>query len=274
MAFRIFSQLTTFFDQQGELLAGGELRFFLAGTTTAADVYGNESLTVNNGVSVQLDSSGRPDVDVWGDDIAYFVELFNAAGVKQGEMDDMQSQGGAGSSLPAMQSGKFLTNNGAVLSWADVRQVPDPTGQGGKILGNDGENILWQSPPDDPEPPAEPDVDVGTKKFTAGKSSDENKYFVQCGESSASASGGRTTNASITFPEAFDVIWHVSVTQKHNGVTANAAVPAQSVTADSESGFSVRFSVEENSTWAGWDITAPVPFSWMAVGTKKVPVAP
>lgn len=65
-AFRLFSRLNTFYGMTGQLLAAGQLKFYDAGTTTPRPVYGDSGLAVNNGVAVRLDSSGRPDVDIWG----------------------------------------------------------------------------------------------------------------------------------------------------------------------------------------------------------------
>lgn len=272
-AFRLLNQFPVYFDRAGRLADGGELRFFETNTTTPKAVYGNPAKTVNNGSTILIGSDGRASVDVWGDG-RYYVRLVDRDGTLIAEANDVEVAGGTEATIPSLVNGHFLTNNGSLLLWAPIAEVPDPTGQSGKILGNDGANFLWQAPPAAPPPPPEPDVTVGTKAFTAGKTSDPVKYFVQCGESSAAASGGRTTSASVTFPTAFAADWHVSITQKHNGVTSLASIPSQAVTAQSTTGFSVRFSVEENSTFAGWNITSPVPFSWMAVGTKNVPVTP
>lgn len=272
-AFRLLNQFPVYFDRAGRLADGGELRFFETNTTTPKDVYGDPAKTVNNGSTITIGSDGRASVDVWGDG-RYYVRLVDRDGTLIADANDVEVAGGTEATIPALVNGHFLTNNGSLLLWAPVSQVPDPTGQSGKILGNDGANFIWENKPAAPPPPPDPDITVGAKKFTAGLASDDNKYFVQCGEATAPASGSRNTSHSVTFPAAFDELWHVTVTQKHNGVTANAFIPSQSNTAQSNSGFSVRFCTDENSTFAGWNITSPVPFSWMAVGTKKVPVTP
>ena len=145
-AFRLFSKLNTLYGLTGQLLAGGQLKFYDAGTTTARNVYGNLALSVNNGSTVTLDSSGRPSVDVWGTG-SYFVEAYSSAGVKQGEADNVLIPGGTGAAvIPALQSGKYLTNNGSVYLWSTIREMPDPTGQDGKVPVASGGGYLLQSP--------------------------------------------------------------------------------------------------------------------------------
>ena len=148
---------------------------------------------------------------------------------------------------------------------------PDPSGSAGYILGTDGSNIFWTPQQEIPEP-AEPNivVDGTANTFQAGVSDDTTKYFVQTGTGSAPASGSQNTSVSVVFPTAFTELWHVSVMQKHNGVTANSSVPSQSNTTESATGFTVRFSTNENSANSEWNIINSVPFSWMAVGTRTV----
>ena len=57
-AFLLFDKITTWNGSAGELLAGGQFRFFEVDTTTPQDVYGDRALTVNNGVTVDLDGAG------------------------------------------------------------------------------------------------------------------------------------------------------------------------------------------------------------------------
>lgn len=275
-AFRILNQFPVYFDSQGRLADGGSLRFYESGTSTPKDVYGTPDLSVNNGSTVTVGSDGRTIVDVWGDG-SYRVRLYDADDTLIGEADDVEVAGGTGSSIPALVTGQFLTNNGALLLWAPVLQMPDPTGQDGKYPVANGTGYTLQSPPDAPVVP-DPEIVVGDASFQAGISTDTTKYYVQVGTGSAPASGSRSTNASVSFPETFGVLWHVSLTQTHSGVTALAAVPAQSVTTKSTTGFSVLFNIHDQSTNSQWDITSPVPFTWMAIGTKTVsedpPVTP
>lgn len=145
-AFLILDPRPVYFTSTGAVAAGGSLKFFQAGTTTPQNVYGNQALTVNNGAVLTLGSDGRTSVDVWGDGtLAYRVQLFDANGALQFDVDNVGLPGGSGNQIPTLQTGKFLSNDGAVLEWTDVQAVPDPTGQSGKFLTSDGTNTSWAS---------------------------------------------------------------------------------------------------------------------------------
>lgn len=261
-AFRLFSKLNTFYGLTAQLLPGGYLKFYEAGTTTPKDVFGDEGLSVNNGVTVDLDSSGRPDVDVWGEG-AYFVEVYDSLDVKQGEADDVQIPGAGGLTIPALENGKFLTNNGAVLLWTAIREVPDPTGQSGKLLSNDGENLIWQSPAALPEIPA-PDFAVGSDGVRIGN------FFMLPGNGTAPASGNKSTSANITFSPPFTALWHVAVTSIGSSFTGSGALVDNAVSGftvgASATGATVNFNVSDDDNSSGWKITSPVPFTWIAFG--------
>ncbi len=269
-AFRVFSELDTFFGQSGQLLAGGSIKTYQAGTTTLVSTYGEESLSTDNGSTIALDSSGRPAVDMWASG-SLFVEIFDADGVKQGEADDVQIPGGEATALPALSADKFLTNDGSVMSWAAIRQVPDPSGSASKVLGTDGSALTWVSQPTMPDP-VDPEIVVNDagKLFRAGVSSDATKVVIQCGSGSAPASGSRNTTGSVTFGIPFATLWAVTITQNHNGVTADGHVPSEAITTKSETGFTARFSTDENSTSSVWNIINSVPFMWTAIGTVEV----
>lgn len=143
-AFRLFSKMAPQFGSLGQLLPGGYLLFYTAHTTTPKDVFGEIGLTTNNGPQIALDAAGRPVDDIWGSG-SYFVELYDSADVKQAEEDDVQIPGGGATSFPALVNGEFLTNDGAIVEWAAVSQVPDPTGSAGKTIGTDGSLVFWET---------------------------------------------------------------------------------------------------------------------------------
>lgn len=271
-AFRLFSELDTFYGQSGQLLAGGYLTFCEAGTTTPKDVYGEEALSTNNGSTVALDSSGRPSVDVWGSG-AYFVEVFDADDVKQGEADDVQIPGGEATALPTLSADKFLTNDGSTMQWADVRQVPDPSGNANKVLGTDGTDLIWQELSDPTVP--DPEIVVSASSCRVGVSTDDTKWLTQTGTGSAAASSSKTTSASVTFSTAYSVAPFVSiaVTTASACATANV-IPSWAVTSVSTTGFTVTFSTLTGGTSAddypGSTIINAVTFGWKAEGTKEV----
>lgn len=263
-AFRIYSKIDTFWGQTGQLLAGGQIRFFDAGTTTPRNVFGNEELTVNNGSTVTLDSSGRPNVDVWGSG-EYFVELYDALGVKQGEADDVQEQGAAAASIPSQAGnlGKFLSTDGSLLQWQAVRQVPDPTGQANKILGTDGSNLTWVNRPADGAAGATADIDVTATSAIVGDGIDRMRWLT--GTGSASASGGRTTSVAITFASAFAAApVFVGIMPTVSVITGVGYAPVCSATNITTTGFTANFDV--NSDQSGANISVPVTFQWFAMG--------
>lgn len=52
----------------------------------------------------------------------------------------------SGAAVPSQtgQSGKFLTTDGSVASWATVEALPTQTGNAGKYLRTDGSTASWQ----------------------------------------------------------------------------------------------------------------------------------
>lgn len=264
-AFRLFSRLNTFYGMIGQLLAGGKLKFYNAGTTTPRNVYGDPGLTINNGTTVQLDSSGRPNVDVWGQG-AYFVEVFDSLNVKQGEADNVQIPGDGGATIPALESGKYLTNNGAVLLWSEIRELPDPTGQANKTLGTDGTLVFWEPKPTAPPAAVVPNVD--SVRIRTGGDTD---WLIQKGTGTAPASGLNQTTLAVTFPTPFKTgtMPSVSLTGAP-GKQPGGPVVAYLSAPPTATGFTAEFDVAEGNTGAQ-NIVNPVVFQWIAQG--QVPAA-
>lgn len=77
------------FDQNGNLLVGGKLYWYLAGTTTPATIYSSESGTAQSNPIV-LNSRGEPDWPIWLDDaVTYKCKLTDSAGVEIRTVDDI-----------------------------------------------------------------------------------------------------------------------------------------------------------------------------------------
>ena len=87
-----------------QLLPGGYLKFYSAGTTTPKDVFGEKALTTNNSSTIALDASSRPSLDVWGSG-AYFVEIYDTDDNKQGEADNVEIPGGEATAFPELEAG-------------------------------------------------------------------------------------------------------------------------------------------------------------------------
>lgn len=145
-SFSILAPLQSYLNQQGAILAGGRIDFFLAGTSTATDVFGDEALTVNNGSSVALDAAGYPSVQIWGDATKeYKARLYDADGVLQDEADYLRVEG---DTFPSGTDGQFLGLSGGVPTFQTIIQVPSPSGHADKYLTNDGTTVLWVEPGD------------------------------------------------------------------------------------------------------------------------------
>ncbi len=272
-AFRLYSELDTFYGQSGQLLPGGYLTFCEAGTTTPKDVFGEEALSTNNGSTVALDSSGRPSVDVWGSG-SYFVELFDADDVKQGEADDVQIPGGAAQDIAIPSPGEFVSGDGSNFINVDLsgKLLPDPTGHSGKVLGTDGATWYPVSQPTMPEvPDPEIVVDDTAKSFQAGVSDDPTKLLIQTGSGSATATGTQSSSASITFPVAYGTAWQVLITPSVSSCTPNGGLPQFSVTGLTTTGCTVNFYTgDENNGGSSNHITSAIDFKWTALGTREV----
>lgn len=267
--FRILDQFPVFLDQLGVPASGGRLEFYEAGTNDPKDVYGDPDLTVNNGPTVLIGTDGRAVDDIWGDG-SYYVRLMAADDTLIAEADDVAIPGGAGAIIPALQQGKFLTNDGSVMSWAALILIPDPTGQSGKILGTDGSNILWQAPPATP-PPAVSDVAVSDTGFSV--SDGTKKVLIQTGTGTAPNVGGRDTNVAITFPTAFIAeAMAVLVIPRYSGnVSSLGNAPIPHLSAKSATGFTVVMSAgERDDTGSGFNFNAAIPFDWVAIGLVAV----
>lgn len=197
-AFRILSQSPVYFELDGVTPAsGGRIDFTDAGTTTAKDVYGDQALSANNGSSIDLGSDGRAVDDIWGDG-AYRVRVYAADGTLISDDDNVEVPGGTGTAIPTLSASKFLTNDGSVLAWDSIIQVPDPTGQSGKIVGSDGTNPIWQDAP--VAPTVEP-VPTGGVVVTAG-SIKAGKTLIQTGTGTLPATGTTKSTVNITFATA------------------------------------------------------------------------
>lgn len=260
-AFRLLNQFPVYLDNSGRPAAGGYLLFFDSGTSDPKAVYADKALTQSNGARVNLDSAGRTEVDVWGDG-AYRVRLYDALDTLIQEADGVELAGNSGTSIPDMVDGWFLTNNGGLLLWAPVREVPDPTGQSGKVLGTDGTNLNWQAPAEAPEAPG---VAVTPDSFLAGGSTTD-KFFVQWGSAEAPASGSNTTTKTVPFPVSFSGAPKVFVMATSRSQPGGPVVP-ELTSAPSASQFTVSFDVAEGNV-GGANIVSPVPFDWIAFGLK------
>lgn len=257
MAFRFYNPAPVFLDLMGLApLAGGSLTFYSQGTTTPKGTWADSALTVSNSNPVPLDSAGRSNLNIWLDG-AYTVLLKAADGTSVWTRD-VDSGGGAGAAIPALETGLFLTNDGSNLVWSEVRQVPDPGGSGGKILGTDGSNLIWQAAPIIPTLPIvnSPNSDkIGT-------------LLIQYGSASAPASGNRQTAANINFTTSYDSApMMVQVIPRNASHTSAGQIGVPAITAKTATGFTVQFDSDDFGQSNANFINA-IPFDWIAHGRK------
>lgn len=262
-AFRILNQFPVYLGDNGLPLAGGYLRFYESGTTTPKDVFGDQALTVNNGPQVELDSTGRAVHDLWGDG-SYRVRLYAADDTLVGEVDDVEIPGGDAATIPELTDGYFLTNNGALLLWAPIRQLPDPTGQDGKMVVADGDGYILQPIPEPPEPP-EPDIEVGTTSVIIGDGGAA-KFKILTGSTTLAETGTHRATANVTFPEAFDTCLAVMLQVATYSSTSFNATGTTSATAKTGAGFTLNYDVNIDDNNGGWNMVNPVTVEWVAIG--------
>lgn len=276
-SFRILNNFPVYRGADDLPLVGGELRFYESGTTTPKSVYGDPELTIDNGPVIAIGSDGRPVVDIWGDG-SYRVRLYDADGtlVPGCEVDDVEIPGGDAATIPTLVDGYFLTNNGALLLWAEIRQLPDPTGQDGKMVVADGDGYILQPVPEIPEPAA-PDIVVDPDFFQAGLSDDNTKFFVLRGTGTAPATFALTSSVEIPFDPGFDSLWAVFITPMTSGCTSNVppALPSWSVTGftagAASSSVTGNFYAPPVQTVSPEDtISSAINFAWIAFGTREV----
>jgi hypothetical protein len=269
-AFRILNQNPQFFTIDGEVLAGGSLTFSESGTSTPADTYNGPDLGTANANPVVLDSSGRASTDIWGD-TNYRVVLKDALGAVQWTRDNVEIPGGGGTSIPSLVSGEFLTNDGTVLSWAEIRQVPDPSGQNNKVLGTDGTSITWVAKPSngsDGTPGTNAAVTASDDSYLIGNgTSGDDLAYMQFGDDSAPASGGHTASKSVTFPASFKDAPRIFVEVSGSGFASAGYLVMHAITVSSATGFTVVFNTNSSDGGNG-NIISSLPFYWAAFGTK------
>ena len=263
-AYQFFSTEDVVHDVAGlQPAASGTVSFYDVGTATPRTTWSDYAQTTPNSNPMTLGPDGRLQAQVFmeGDYTVTFRDVLGAV------IKTMAVYGApAGVETipdPALEAGKFLTNDGVNLVWEHIRQVPDPTGSTSHVLTTDGANILWS-----PFTAPDPEIAVTTTSFQAGVSTDETKFLVQMGSVTGAASGTNATTASVTFTTAF------STTPKVFVVPTSSSQPGGPVvlelTAVSTTGFTVRADVAEGSN-LDQDIVNSVPIDWVAFGTKEVP---
>ena len=271
--FRILNQAPQYLLANGQVNAGGKLYFYETDLSTPKDTWAEQAKTTLNANPVIMDAAGRTTTDVWGDG-EYGVVMTDADDVVIWTRNNVEANTGTGTTIPALETGKFLTNDGSSLLWEDIIQVPDPTGLSNYYLASDGSGTpLWQQFPEIEVP--DPEVVVATDSVRVGVSDSATKWLVQKGTGSATAGGGKTATASVTFGTAFAAAPHVAITPTTASACSTAnLIPSWAVTSVSASGFTVTFSTVTGGTsadnFSGSNIISNVTFMWEASATVTV----
>lgn len=255
MSGRFYDPNPVYFDLlSNKPVAGGFLQFYEIGTTTPKGTWSDQALTIPNTNPVPLDSSGRANVNIWLSG-SYSVRLINSLGAVIWTRD--VSDGAVGNSaFPTLEAGKFLTNDGSVVQWAEVRQVPDPTGSANKILSTDGSALTWIAQPTIPDLPivnTANSVKIGT-------------LLIQWGSGQAPATGFRQSSVNVNFPVAFaNIPYFIGVTPRNVTHTTGGQIGVPAVTSKSPTNFEVQFDTDDEGQTSAQFI-APEPFDWIAYG--------
>lgn len=260
MSYPSYDPAPVFFDTLGlKPCAGGSLTFCEVGTTTEKDTWSDPEKNTPNANPVQLDSSGRANTHVWLEG-AYTITLRDGDGVVVWDRD-VDSGQGAGATIPALETGKFLTNDGSNLLWGDVRQVPDPSGSAGYVLATDGANLIWKAPPEAP-----PAAEVTSVDRVVIKTGGDTDWQILKGTGTAPASGLNQTTLAVTFANAFKTgtVPNVTITATP-GTQPGGPVVSYLSTAPTAAGFTVGFDVAEGNS-GQQNIVSPVVFQWIAQG--------
>lgn len=266
MSFRILDQAPQYLLADGGVNSGGFLAFFENDTTTPKNTWSDKAMTVLNANPVQLDGSGRTNTDIWGDG-TYTVTMLTPLMVEVWTRDDVEWAVTSGSMFPPGNPGQFLTTDGTNPSWADIRQLPDPTGSNGQVLITNGSGYGFQNLPAPPAP-VTLDVAVTANSIRVGDGTSTTKWMQQRGTSTAGASGTPSTSIGITFPTPFSTVPFVSISLTSHSQPGGPVV--SELTTVSTTGFTVLFDVAEGNSLNA-NIINPVPFSWMANGNVVFP---
>lgn len=257
-SFRILNQAPQYLLPDGRVNAGGKLYFYETDLTTPKDTWSDEAMTTLNSNPVVMDAAGRTLTDVWGDG-EYGVEMTTSADVVIWTRNNVKASGDPGTEIPALVDGEFLTNNGSILQWDAIQQVPDVTGHSGQYLTNDGTLSLWQALTI-PEVPSG-GIETGTKLFRIGN------LMAIAGVETMPVTGTHTTTKAVTFSEAFNAApYFVGCTNTTGGITPLGAQGTITAQGQSATGFTINLDVNIDSTDSGWNINVAASVQWFAFG--------
>lgn len=240
--------------------SGGSLTFYAPTTTTPVNTWSNPALSTLNTNPVVLDSAGRSAVEIWMSD-AVDVVLKDSDGATVWSRR-IQPQIQAGSTIPSLQDGEFLTSDGITLSWQPIIQVPDPTGSDGSVLQVAGGIPTWVAPVA-PEAFA---ITVSGNSMTINGTGGNLRHLV--GTATGVNAGGRTQTVNVTFASAFTTTPFVSCSLTNASQLATYTNnPSYRLSSVSTTGFTVVWVMGEiDDSRSEFDFNAAVSFGYLAIG--------
>ena len=262
MSYQLLEPGRVYFNLTGlEIAAGGSLTFYEVGTTTPKNTHSDPALTILNSNPVVLNSAGRAAVEIWGTG-NYDVVLKDADGATVWTRE-VNSQVQAGSTIPALVADEFLTSDGTTLSWQPVLQVPDPSGSENAILTVAGGIPTWIAPA------AAEDFDIVVDGNTATIDGTGGKLRWLVGSATGVNAGGRVQTVNVTFASPFSSTPVIASVQLNNAAALASFTnqPRARVSSVSTTGFTVVWVMGEiDDTQSGYDFSAAVQFSYLAIG--------
>lgn len=255
-AYRFFNPAPVFFNLLGlEPIAGGSLQFYSINTTTPKNTWSNETLTILNANPVPLDGGGRANTDIFLD--GDYTVVCKDAGGSTIWTRDVISGAVAGQTIPALVNGQFLSNDGANLLWAAIRQLPDATASTGQVpVTNGGGPAGYTLQTLTTLFPSTISFPTGGVKLSNGTTA----KMIQVGDGSCASTGDSVAFGSISFatpflnpPQVF-----VTLTSRSNPAGGIASYLVNTITTSG-----AQLIVDTN---AFNNTTQPTTFSFLAFG--------
>lgn len=254
-AYRILGQFRQFFLDDGLVNAGGSIAFYENDLVTPKTTYSDKALTIANPNPVPLAADGRLAVDCWGDG-DYGAALRDGDGVVLETLNFIQSGESTGLAIPPLSANKFLTNDGSIMSWQSIIQVPDPTGMDGYVLYNDGVGPYWAALP----AVTVPDATSGQGFIKVGD------YMHQWGIATMPASSAQDASVSFSLPIAFVESPVATVSIAKNAAVVSAGFIGVLGFTASTSAMTIAWSVNLDDQQPGYRLTTAFPVHWHASG--------
>lgn len=271
--FRFVDPNPVIFDLLGLASApDGYLTFYEKGTTTPKNTWSDQALTTPAGLNpnpIDLDSSGRAEVEIWLDgEYTVVAKEFDGSTIWT---RDVVPEIAPGLAIPDLTgvSGYFLSNDGTNPIWVPITLLPDPSGSAGYqvVVNSDGTGYILQ-------PIATPVIPEALVVITATKSvftdEDGNKMqMIRGTATTAGALGTKQVSATVAYETGFSATVWPQIIPFGNGFSpgngtrygADWFVPAHDA-----NGFTVTFDTNHGESNSDGNIDAQITFGFNVWG--------